>query len=153
MSKRSGFTLIEVLLALGLLSIVIVSTFSYLYSVKRAEEIDKTVTDLNIIVQNQMELVMAAESVTEMYSVMTANYVYTEAGSNPNPVNGTYLKWLEDPTFLPVGADYEYAIGAFRLAESNNSHKVLYQVAVIAKSKEDTSRSVILMTIKSLEEL
>jgi prepilin-type N-terminal cleavage/methylation domain-containing protein len=149
MSKRSGFTLIEVLLALGLLSIVIVSTFSYLYSVKRAEQIDRTVTDLNIIVQNQMELVMAAESVTEMYSVMTANYVYTDASA--------YQDWLDDKngsttTFRSVGTEYEYAIGAYRLEEGDNNRKVLYQIAVIAKSK-DEDRKVILMTIKSVEEL
>ena len=145
MSKRSGFTLIEVLLALGLLSIVIVSTFSYLYSVKKAEEIDKTVTDLNIIVQNQMELVMAAESVTEMYSVMTANFVYTS--------DTAYQGWIAAPSYRAVGTEYEYAIGVYRLEDSNNSHKVLYQVAVIARSRDDESRSAMLMTIKSLEEL
>ncbi len=145
MSKRSGFTLIEVLLALGLLSIVIVSTFSYLYAVKRAEEIDKTVTDLNIIVQNQMELVMAAESVTEMYSVMTANYVYTS--------DTAYQGWIDSPTYRTVGTEYEYAIGAYRLEDGNNSHKVLYQIAVIARSKDENDRKVILMTVKNLEEL
>jgi prepilin-type N-terminal cleavage/methylation domain-containing protein len=145
MSKRSGFTLIEVLLALGLLSIVIVSTFSYLYAVKRAEEIDKTVTDLNIIVQNQMELVMAAESVTEMYSVMTANYVYTS--------DTAYQGWIDSPTYRTVGTEYEYAIGAYRLEDGNNSHKVLYQIAVIARSKDENDRKAILMTVKNLEEL
>ena len=147
MSKRSGFTLIEVLLALGLLSVVIVSTFSYLYAVKRAEEIDKTVTDLNIIVQNQMELVMAAESVTEMYSVMTANYVFTD--------DALYQEWIDGTTttYQTVGKEYEYAIGAYRLAEGENSRKALYQIAVIARSIDENNRNVILMTIKSVEEL
>lgn len=146
MSKRSGFTLIEVLLSLGLLSIVIVSTFSYLYTVKRAEEVDKTVTDLNIIVQNQMELVMAAETVTEMYSIMTANFVYTSDNS--------FQSWIDSPNFRSVGTDYQYAIGAYKLDDSSSNAKTaLYQVAVIAVSVEDNSRRVLLMTIKNLEEL
>lgn len=145
MSKRSGFTLIEVLLSLGLLSIVIVSTFSYLYTVKQAEEIDKTVTDLNIIVQNQMELVMASETVTELYSIMTANFVYTDDTS--------FQGWMDNPSFRNVGTDYQYAIGAYKMPGNNNSHNALYQVAVIVQSTEDTSREVLLMTVKNLEEL
>jgi prepilin-type N-terminal cleavage/methylation domain-containing protein len=142
--KRSGFTLIEVILSLGLLSIVIVSTFSYLYSVKMAEEIDKTVTDLNIIVQNQTELVMAAESVTEMYSLMTTSYAYTDST--------TFQGWLDSPdNFRSVGTGYEYAIGVYQLESENKL--ALYQFAVYARSKEDPSRQVLLMTVKSVEEL
>lgn len=146
MSKRSGFTLIEVLLSLGLLSIVIVSTFSYLYTVKQAEQVDKTVTDLNIIVQNQMELVMAAETVTELYSIMTANFVYSNDTSFQN--------WIDNPNFRSVGTEYEYAIGGYKIPDSgSDSQNTLYQVAVIARSVEDNSRRVLLITIKNLEEL
>jgi len=146
MSKRSGFTLIEVLLSLGLLSIVIVSTFSYLYTVKQAEQVDKTVTDLNIIVQNQMELVMAAETVTELYSIMTANFVYSNDTSFQN--------WIDSPNFRSVGTEYEYAIGGYKIPDSgSDSQNTLYQVAVIARSVEDNSRRVLLITIKNLEEL
>lgn len=146
MSKRSGFTLIEVLLSLGLLSIVIVSTFSYLYTVKQAEQVDKTVTDLNIIVQNQMELVMAAETVTELYSIMTANFVYSNDTSFQN--------WIDNPNSRSVGTEYEYAIGGYKIPDSgSDSQNTLYQVAVIARSVEDNSRRVLLITIKNLEEL
>ncbi len=149
MSKRSGFTLIEVLLSLGLLSIVIVSTFSYLYTVKQAEQVDKTVTDLNIIVQNQMELVMAAETVTELYSIMTANFVYSETDIFKGWIDGNYESNLRN-----IGTDYRYAIAAYKLTDAGGStQNTLYQVAVIAQSVDDPSRSVILMTIKNLEEL